>query len=277
MTGGHCWVETWLLFLALWFHVEALPANCPWLRVTSILYDLTGLTVSPTVPSLLHPPPPPEALWCFISFPLAFTLPPISTLRAKLWCSRTFRKGWTLTFCKMSELLLDPGFTVSALWLDSGCVLSSRWAHTQTGGHWSTNRCHGSKEGVDWSLERPHSSTHTPERTPGSHTVSWPFCLSFVSPHDFAKLALSQRIRYHQRLSCLVYFSPEAERGSILTSLLWYRNGHIVTPPPPLCPLRSYLNLSMYVASWYFTCWVEVGGSLGLFVCALMGFLFCEH
>lgn len=122
----------------------------------------------------------------------------ISTLRihrAKLLWSRTFRKGWTLTFCKMSELLLDPSFASSVVWLDSGCVLSSRWAHTQMGGHWSTNRCHGSKEGVDWSLERPHSSTHTPERTPGSHTlfISQPFCFSLLShPYDFTKLALTE-------------------------------------------------------------------------------------
>lgn len=135
---------------------------------------------------------------------------PISTLhirRAKLLCSRTFRKGWTLTFCKMSELLLDPSIANSEVWLDTNCVLSSWWAHTQTGGHWSTNRCHGSKEGVDWSLERPHSSTHTPERTPGSHTlfISQPFCLSLLShPYDFAKLALLHKIRYHPILFYLV-------------------------------------------------------------------------
>lgn len=83
----------------------------------------------------------------------------------------------------MSELLFDPSAAVSAVWLDVGCVWSSRLA-LRRGGHWSTNRCHGNKEGVDWPLERPHSSTHTPERTPGSHTlfISHPsaflFCLT---------------------------------------------------------------------------------------------------
>lgn len=136
-----------------------------------------------------------------------------------------------LTFCKMSELLLDPSFAGSAVWLDSGCVLSSQWAHTQTGGHWSTNRCHGSKEGVDWSLEKPHSSTHTPERSPGSHTlfISQRYCLLLLShPYDFAKLALLHRIRYHPSL-CLLSVSSEANCGSLLTSLQCYCNDHSVS------------------------------------------------
>lgn len=144
-------------------------------------------------------------------FSFGFLPLPISTLRIRSSssCGRTFRKGWTLTFCKMSDLLLDPSSAGSAVWLDSGCALSSRRAHTQTGGHCSTNRCHGSKEGVDWSLERPHSSTHTPERTPGSHTlfISQPFCLSLLShPYDFAKLALLHRVRYHPHLCRLFGF-----------------------------------------------------------------------
>lgn len=129
----------------------------------------------------------------------------------------------------MSELLLDPSFAGSAVWLDSGCVSSSRWAHTQTGGHWSTNRCHGSKEGVDWSLERPHSSTHTPERTPGSHTlfISQSFCLCLLShPYDFAKLALTNRIRSPMCFCFLLSGSSAADRGSILTSFPCLDDGH---------------------------------------------------
>lgn len=184
---------------------------------------------------LCHCPPSSSSVIFLFFSPLWLSHLPISTLRirrAKLLCSRTFRKGWTLTFCKMSELLLDPSFAGSAIWLDSDCVLSSWRAHAQTGGHWSTNRCHGSKEGVDWSLERPHSSANTPEKTPGSHTlfILEPFCLSLLShPYDFAKLALLYRIRYPPSLCCLLYVSSEANRGSLLTSLLWYGNGNTVS------------------------------------------------
>lgn len=70
--------------------------------------------------------------------------------------------------------------TQALLALQSDWILSLLSALTQTGGHQSTSGCHGGKEGVDWSLEGPHSSTYFPRRTMGSHTwlVSWPSCIS---------------------------------------------------------------------------------------------------
>lgn len=124
----------------------------------------------------LFPSPLRWALWCSVSFPLAFTPLPVSVLlvffkrNAKVPHSGTFLKGWTLTFCKVFYLLLDPLVGgCAALWLGCACVVSSHQARPSDR---RPNRCQGAGKGVDWSLERPRSSNGTPERTPESHTLS---------------------------------------------------------------------------------------------------------
>lgn len=176
-------------------------------------------TVSNSLISLL-PFPPRWALWCSVSFPLAFPLPlSVLLLNAarKSPLVELFRKGWTLTFCKMFYLLLDPLIGAAALWLGCACVVSSHQARPSDR---RPNRCQGAAKGVDWSLERPHYSNGTPERTPESHTLSSrPLCLSLVSPRWHPLMAL---FRFDEsgtpQRSCLcrVVFS-EAHRGSVST------------------------------------------------------------
>lgn len=122
--------------------------------------------------------------------------------------------------------------------------------------------------------------SHSWEDPRVSHFISWPFCLSLLfHPYDFAKLALLHRVRYHQSSSYLVSVSSEANRGSILTSLLWYSND-TVGEIPSLSSISVYNIMSVPLCkfeppnSFLSACWVEVGGYLGLFVCVLMPFSF---
>lgn len=177
-------------------------------------------TVSDFLISLLLSP---RVLWCSLSFPWASFFCPFlkkNISSAKVLRTRTSQKGWTLTFCKVFHLLLD---LAQRRRLGSAFAVPAWWICTRLDPYRRPNRCQGAAKGVDWSLERLHSSNGTPERTLEPHTLSArPLRLSFVSPRWRPVMALfhfdeSRTLpRFGQ---CRVAFFQKPPRGSVST--LW--------------------------------------------------------